>query len=83
MLASLSTDDDALEPDNRLRVFRMVSHRRLQKVASKRNLLRSCKHRKCEGECPHGKGFNDEGYFPDLATQSFLTYRVPRKSVTF
>ena len=81
-VASSSGDDDVLEPDNYLHALCMVACRKLQHMKTKRYLFRSRKHRKCKGECPYDKDFNDKGDLPWLNDSEFLmAYRMSRKSM--
>ena len=81
-IASLSSDDEVLDPDNYLYILYMIQYRKLQILTNKRYLFRSKKYRKHKGECPYDKHFYDDDDLPWLNEAEFLaTYRMSRKSM--
>ena len=70
-IASLSADDDFLEPDDYLCALCVVSYRKLKIVTNKRCLFRSCKCRKHKGGCPYDKDFFAHEDIPWLNESDF------------
>ena len=80
-IASLSADDDVLEPDNYMYLMHMISYRKLQIATKSRYLFRSRKYRKHKGECLCDKDYLDGEDLPWLNDTEFIsTCRMSRST---